>query len=75
VVVTPSAHTYDETCRRLIEAIERRSLTVFARIGWMPSGLHARERQSATRLLGRCTRIVIVTGEHRRDRSLTPPGV
>jgi uncharacterized protein (DUF302 family) len=32
MVVTPSAHTYDETCRRVIEAIERRSLTVFARI-------------------------------------------
>ena len=32
MVVTPSTHPYDETCRRLTEAIERRSLTVFARI-------------------------------------------
>jgi uncharacterized protein (DUF302 family) len=32
MVVTPSAHPYDDTCRRLTEAIERRSLTVFARI-------------------------------------------
>jgi uncharacterized protein (DUF302 family) len=32
MVVTSSTHSYDETCRRLIEAIERRPLTVFARI-------------------------------------------
>jgi uncharacterized protein (DUF302 family) len=32
MVVTSSTHPYDETCRRLIEAIERRSLTVFAQI-------------------------------------------
>jgi uncharacterized protein (DUF302 family) len=32
MLVTPSPYPYDETCRRLIDAIERRSLTVFARI-------------------------------------------
>jgi uncharacterized protein (DUF302 family) len=32
MVLTPSKHTYDQTHRRLMEAIERRSLTVFARI-------------------------------------------
>jgi uncharacterized protein (DUF302 family) len=32
MVVTLSPHPYDETCRRLIDAIERRPLTVFARI-------------------------------------------
>jgi uncharacterized protein (DUF302 family) len=32
MVITPSPHPYYETGRRLIEAIERRSLTVFARI-------------------------------------------
>ena len=32
MVVTPSPNSYDETTRRLVAAIERRSLTVFARI-------------------------------------------
>jgi uncharacterized protein (DUF302 family) len=32
VVVTTSPHSYAETVRRLIDAIERRSLTVFARV-------------------------------------------
>ena len=32
MVETPSLHTYAQTYRRLIDAIERRSLTVFARI-------------------------------------------
>jgi uncharacterized protein (DUF302 family) len=32
MIVTPSPHPYEETCRRLTEAIERRSLTVFTRI-------------------------------------------
>jgi uncharacterized protein (DUF302 family) len=32
MIVTRSPHPYEQTCRRLTEAIERRSLTVFTRI-------------------------------------------
>ena len=32
MVITHSPHSYEKTCDRLMEAIERRSLTVFTRI-------------------------------------------
>jgi uncharacterized protein (DUF302 family) len=32
MILTPSLHSHDRTHRRLLDAIERRSLTVFARI-------------------------------------------
>ena len=49
MVITSSPHPYDETCRRLIDAIERRSLTVFARIdhaaGAREAGLEMSDEQ------------------------------